>query len=181
MGGQPGAFDRVDWLNLTFFAATCGLIVWAVRRAVWARKQTVRLGSELAESQARFRHLADNMPQLTWMARPNGHIFWYNRRWFEYTGTTFEEMEGWGWQKVHDPDLLPSVMDSWKHAVAVHEPWEHTFPRPARRVYRWFPRARCHFAMSAGRSLWFGPTPTYRTTRTRRGTLPSARTRAPRA
>ena len=158
MGGQPGAFDRVDWLNLTFFAATCGLIVWAVRRAVWARKQTVRLGSELAESQARFRHLADNIPQLTWMARPNGHIFWYNRRWFEYTGTTFEEMEGWGWQKIHDPDLLPSVMDSWKHAVAVHEPWEHTFPlRRHDGVYRWFLSRAMPLCDERGQVLfWFG-------------------------
>ena len=51
-----------------------------------------------------FRLLADNIPTLCWMANGDGYIVWYNRRWHEYCGTTPEEMEGWGWQKVHDPD-----------------------------------------------------------------------------
>jgi len=55
--------------------------------------------------------LADTIPQLTWMARPDGHTFWYNRRWYEYTGTTPEAMEGWGWQGVHDPGVLTDVME----------------------------------------------------------------------
>ena len=51
--------------------------------------------------------MAESIPQLAWMARPDGHIYWYNRRWHEYTGTTPEQMEGWGWQEVHDPEVLP--------------------------------------------------------------------------
>jgi PAS domain-containing protein len=86
MGENPMAFDRGELLNLSFFLLTCVLIVWAVRRAHWARLESVALGAKPAESEARFRYLADNIPQLTWMARPDGHIFWYNRRWFEYTG-----------------------------------------------------------------------------------------------
>ena len=58
----------------------------------------------LREGEEQFRTLADNIPQLAWMARPDGWIFWYNRRWYEYTGTTLEQMEGWGWQAVHDPE-----------------------------------------------------------------------------
>ena len=46
----------------------------------------------------KLRRLADTIPQLAWMAKPDGHIFWYNRRWYEYTGTTTQAMEGWGWQ-----------------------------------------------------------------------------------
>ena len=45
------------------------------------------------------------------MARSDGHIFWYNRRWYDYTGTTAEQMEGWGWQAVHDPAVLPEVLE----------------------------------------------------------------------
>ena len=52
--------------------------------------------------------MAESIPQLAWMARPDGHIYWYNRRWYEYTGTTPEQMEGWGWQEVHDPEVLPA-------------------------------------------------------------------------
>ena len=40
------------------------------------------------ESELQFRLLVDAMPQLVWMANPDGHIFWYNQRWYEFTGTT---------------------------------------------------------------------------------------------
>ena len=82
----------------------------------------------LREGEQRFRSLADSIPQLAWMAEPDGHIFWYNRRWYEYTGTTLEQMEGWGWQAVHDPDQLPRVLQRWKAAIAQGKPWEDTFP-----------------------------------------------------
>ena len=62
----------------------------------------------MRQSEEKFRQLADSIPQLTWMARSDGHIFWYNQRWYDYTGTTPEQMEGWGWQSVHDPDVLPA-------------------------------------------------------------------------
>ena len=82
----------------------------------------------LREGEQRFRSLADSIPQLAWMAEPDGHIFWYNRRWYEYTGTTLEQMKGWGWQAVHDPDELPRVLRRWKAAIAQGKPWEDTFP-----------------------------------------------------
>ena len=82
----------------------------------------------LRESEERFRMMAELIPQLAWMARPDGHIFWYNRRWYEYTGTTLQQMEGWGWQSVHDPLELPRVLERWKAALAAGKPWEDTFP-----------------------------------------------------
>jgi hypothetical protein len=112
----------------------------------------------LSESEARFRQLADSIPQLAWMAKPDGWIFWYNRRWHEFTGTTAEEMEGWGWQSVHDPELLPRIVESWKAALAEGRPWEDTFPLRRHdgefRVH--LSRAR-PFRDSSGRIvLWFG-------------------------
>ncbi len=65
-----------------------------------------RVENHLRESLENFSALADNIPQLAWMARPDGYIFWYNKQWFEFTGTTLEEMQGWGWQKVHHPDYI---------------------------------------------------------------------------
>jgi len=54
--------------------------------------------------------LANAIPQLAWIAQPDGYIYWYNERWYAYTGTTPEQMEGWGWQSVHDPEVLPKVL-----------------------------------------------------------------------
>ena len=82
----------------------------------------------LRESEGRFRTMAELIPQLAWMAQPDGHIFWYNQRWYEYTGTTSEQMGGWGWQSVHDPLELPRVLERWQAALAAGEPWEDTFP-----------------------------------------------------
>ena len=61
----------------------------------------------LRESEERFRNMANAIPQLAWIAESDGYIFWYNHRWYDYTGTTPEEMAGWGWQSVHDPEALP--------------------------------------------------------------------------
>ena len=62
------------------------------------------------------------------MADKTGHIFWYNGRWYEYTGTTFDQMQGWGWQTVHDPDILPHVMERWQSAIASGASFEMVFP-----------------------------------------------------
>ena len=82
----------------------------------------------LRESERQFRTLAESIPQLCWMAEPDGHIFWYNRRWYDYTGTTPEQMEGWGWQSVHDPDVLPQVLERWKASIATGRPFDMVFP-----------------------------------------------------
>jgi PAS domain S-box-containing protein len=82
----------------------------------------------MRESEKQLRLLADTIPQLAWMARPDGHIFWYNRRWHEYTGTTPEEMEGWGWQAVHDPEMLPVVVDRWTASLSTGESFDMVFP-----------------------------------------------------
>ena len=91
------------------------------------------------QSEERFRSLADNIAQLAWMADSDGHIFWYNRRWYEYTGTTLEEMEGWGWRAVHHPDHVDRVVRSVQRAWDTGEPWKDTFPlRRKDGEYRWF-------------------------------------------
>ena len=82
----------------------------------------------LAASERQFRTLADAIPTLAWTAQADGYIDWYNARWYEYTGTTPEQMAGWGWQSVHDPAVLPSVLERWQGSVATGEPFEMTFP-----------------------------------------------------
>ncbi|MDQ5986911.1 MAG: Adaptive-response sensory-kinase SasA [Syntrophus sp. SKADARSKE-3] len=82
----------------------------------------------LRESEEQFRTMANSIPQLAWIARADGFIFWYNKRWYDYTGTTPEQMEGWGWQSVHDPKVLPEVMERWKTAIAMGEPFDMEFP-----------------------------------------------------
>jgi PAS domain S-box-containing protein len=132
-------------------AATAG---WSVQRDQAARllaEDSLRAGEE------RFRTLANNIPQLAWMADEKGYIFWYNDRWFDYTGTTLKDMAGWGWQKVHHPDHVKRVVEKITKCFQTGEILEDTFPirgrdgkyrlflsravpirDPDRKVLRWF-------------------------------------------
>ena len=83
-------------------------------------------GSQPDECELRL--LADNLPSLCWIADGDGSIGWYNRRWHDYCGTTPEAMAGWGWQSVHDPAILPEVMQRWTACIAAGEAFEMTFP-----------------------------------------------------
>ncbi|MCB9854480.1 MAG: PAS domain S-box protein [Phycisphaerales bacterium] len=112
----------------------------------------------LRYSEEKFRNLADNMSQFAWMADENWWIYWYNRRWFEYTGTSIEEMQGWGWKDVHHPDHVDRVVASVKHAWKTGKPWEDVFPlRSASGQYRWFLSRAEPIRDATGRVVrWFG-------------------------
>ena len=112
----------------------------------------------LRQSEERFRAMADAMPQLAWVANPDGWIHWYNRGWYEYTGTTLEQMDGWGWQSVHDPEALPKILEQWKASLATGEPFEMVFPlRGADGRFRRFLTRGHPMKDSLGRVVqWFG-------------------------
>jgi PAS domain S-box-containing protein len=118
----------------------------------------VRAQERLRDSEERFRVLADNMSQLAWTTDPDGHIHWYNRRWYEFTGTTFEQMEGWGWKAVHHPDHIERVEKVWRDALARGEEWEDIFPlRGKNGEYRWFLSRAQPIRDASGRiTRWFG-------------------------
>lgn len=121
---------------------------------------TARKEAELAaqRSAAEFEALAENVSQLAWMAEPDGHIFWYNRRWYEFTGATPDEMRGWGWRKAHHPDHVERVTAKWREHLARGERWEDTFPlRGADGRYRWFlSRAEPIRDQTGAIARWFG-------------------------
>ncbi len=114
--------------------------------------------SAMRESEEKLRLLVDTIPQLAWMARPDGHIFWYNRRWYEYTGTTPDRMEGWGWQSVHHPAVLPEVLSRWQASITRGEPFDMVFPiKGADEAFRPFLTRVNPLRDAAGRILnWFG-------------------------
>ncbi len=125
---------------------------------LWEAVERARATQVSKENEERFRALADNIAQLAWMADDKGWIFWYNRRWFDYTGTTLEQMQGWGWAQVHHPEHLRRVTDKWSHHLAAGEGWEDTFPlRGADGQYRWFLSRAFPIRDAAGEVLrWFG-------------------------
>lgn len=105
--------------------------------AQWIHRR--RAEEALEASERELRALANSIPQLAWIANADGYIVWYNQRWFDYTGATPARMEGWGWQAVHDPKVLPDVMTRWKDSISRGTPFEMEFPlRAADGSFRWF-------------------------------------------
>ncbi len=93
----------------------------------------------LRRSEEQFRAFANSLPELCWMADGDGQVFWRNERWYEYTGTTPQQMEGRGGESVHDPEILPSVLERWSISLDSGTPFEMEFPlRGADGVFRWF-------------------------------------------
>ncbi len=112
----------------------------------------------LQDSEERFRTMANSITQLAWIAQADGHIFWYNQRWYEYTGTTPEQMEGWGWQGVHDPKVLPTVIEEWQAALSTGRLFEMEFPlRGSDGQFRRFLTRVQPLKDASGRLIqWFG-------------------------
>lgn len=106
---------------------------------VWTAVEKKRAFQALTKSEAQFRAVTNMMTQFAWMADANGYIYWYSNRWYDYTGTTFAEMAGWGWTKVHHPDHVARVITRIQHSWDTGENWEDTFPlRSKTGEYRWF-------------------------------------------
>ncbi|MDQ3047850.1 MAG: PAS domain S-box protein [Bacteroidota bacterium] len=112
----------------------------------------------LKESAEQFMSLGNSIPNLAWMADAEGWIYWYNNKWYEYTGTKPEDMEGWGWQSVHDPNELPHVLERWQSSIANGEPFEMVFPlKGADGKFRHFLTRVLPVLNSEGRiTHWFG-------------------------
>jgi PAS domain S-box-containing protein len=78
----------------------------------------IRAEDAAAESEAKFRTLADSMPQLVWSAKPDGARDYHNARWYEYTGAPIGSGDGDAWaQMVHPEDLQP-MLAAWGQARA---------------------------------------------------------------
>ena len=117
-----------------------------------------RAEEALRKSAEDFQTMANNISQLAWMADAKGYIFWYNDRWFDFTGTTLEEMAGWGWKKVHHPDHVARVVEKITRCFESGEIWDDTFPLRGRDgVFRWFLSRAVPIRGAEGNILrWFG-------------------------
>jgi PAS domain S-box-containing protein len=158
--GQPWPLSTADLLGLGIFLTLAVLMCLMIGLYHRAQRKVQAFEKEKAtrESEERFRTLADNMAQLAWMADEKGSRFWYNQRWFDFTGTTLEEMRSEGWQKVHHPDHVQRVVDKISHCFQSGEIWEDTFPlRGKDGVFRWFLSRAIPIRGGDGKVVrWFG-------------------------
>jgi PAS domain S-box-containing protein len=106
------------------------------RGEMWSR--AVR-NANLYAGKQRYHKLADAMPQIVWTARPDGHLDYYNQKWFDYTGMTLEQTVGWGWKTVLHPDDLDQCVELWTKSVQTGADYEvrYRFKRASDGLYHW--------------------------------------------
>jgi PAS domain S-box-containing protein len=106
------------------------------------RTRTVseRVRGELAlrDSEAKFRTIAEAMPQMIWSTLPDGSHDYYNRQWYEFTGVPEGSTDGDGWANMFHPDDQERTWAAWKHSLATGAPYEVQYRlRHHSGEYRW--------------------------------------------
>lgn len=92
----------------------------------------------LRESESQFRQLADAMPQIVFAAQPDGHVDYFNQRWYDYTGLPEGSVGYENWKHVHTEEGLRRVGEVWTTALRNGTPYEIEYPlRRHDGVYRW--------------------------------------------
>jgi len=118
-----------------------------------------RAESALLTSEARFRQLADSMPQIVWTARPDGSADYYNERWYEFTGFSRERFGDESYETILHPDDVKHCHDTWYSAVRDGTPYriEYRFWDRHHNRWRWFMGSALPARDSDGRIVkWFG-------------------------
>ncbi|RYZ62626.1 MAG: PAS domain S-box protein [Chitinophagaceae bacterium] len=113
---------------------------------------------KIEESNKEFQFVTDFMPQLIWVARPDGSYYYYNKQWYDYTGLTHGETEGEGWNNVIHPGDQQRAGELWRHSLETGEPYEIEYRfRRYDGDFRWFLGRALPLKDEEGKILkWFG-------------------------
>lgn len=113
---------------------------------------------EIEEREAKFRVLADAMPQMVWSTQPDGYHDYYNARWYEFTGVPAGSTDGEGWNGMFHPDDQERSRAVWQHSLETGDPYEIEYRlRDAHGEYRWTLGRALPIRDSRGEiTRWFG-------------------------
>jgi PAS domain S-box-containing protein len=120
------------------FDAEDARLVTSLSRFASAAVQALTHAEAVRASEARLRQMADAMPQMVWVALPDGHHEYFNRRWYEFTGVPDGSTDGEGWNGVFHPDDRDRAWAAWRHSLATADPYEIEYRlRHHTGEYRW--------------------------------------------
>lgn len=102
--------------------------------------------------------MAEALPQMAWITRPDGWNIYFNQQWVKYTGLTLEESYGHGWNTPFHPDDKQRAWDAWQHAVQTDGVYSlECRLRGADGVYRWWLIRGVSLHDASGKVInWFG-------------------------
>jgi len=101
-----GMFALSSGFTLIFSAA----LREALLRLDEANAAQERASRAIADSETRFRILADSAPILMWVSRRDGRREFVNRAYLELLGASYEEALEFDWRKILHPDDLQRIL-----------------------------------------------------------------------
>jgi diguanylate cyclase (GGDEF)-like protein/PAS domain S-box-containing protein len=112
----------------------------------------------LLKSEAKFRTLAEVIPQMVWTTTASGANTYFNQQWMDYTGLALEESLGDGWNKPFHPEDRQRAWDAWQQAVVTGETYTNECRlRRKDGIYRWWLMRGVPMRDAAGAiEKWFG-------------------------
>ena len=151
---------KETWIHRKILRLDDGVIINArdITEARRLRDQQADM-QRIEAAEIQFRTLAETIPQIVWTSQPDGHLDYYNQRWFDYTGMTLEETMGWGWAPVIHPDDLTTCIERWTRSFTTDVPYEveYRFRRASDGAYRWHLGRALPVRDAAGNIIkWFG-------------------------
>lgn len=132
----PGALE-FDWYRhwlgtgIYLFNAVAILFVGqalrtSIHRVEQARADDSARSAAIAESETRFRHIAETAPVMLWMGDPQGHCVTLNRALREFWGVSEEEVATFDWYTTIHPDDVAHVATVGGEATAQARPFQVT-------------------------------------------------------
>jgi PAS domain S-box-containing protein len=122
------------------------------------RRTNAEARRELVDTDARFRVLADAMPQMVWSTRSDGYHDYYNARWYEFTGMPPGSTDGEAWNGMFHSEDQERAWSLWHHSLRTGDPYEIEYRlRNAAGEYRWTLGRALPIRAEDGRiTRWFG-------------------------
>lgn len=135
----PAASDRRTWSIGLFPVRVKSKEALGVGGVVQEITELIQAQELIRESEGRFRSLAESLPQLVWATRPNGNLYYFNQRWYDYTGMTQASSLGDGWLDAIHPEDRDKTHRIWNQAVQTRTLYEVEYRiRRKDGSYRWF-------------------------------------------
>ena len=141
----------------TFTAEELDLMKTVANQVAIAMERT-QAAQTLLESENRWRHLAEAMPQLVWTCTPDGLCDYLSSQWVDYTGICEVRQLGYAWLEQVHPDDREPLMAAWRNAVRTSDVFDVEFRiRRYDGTYRWFKTRAVPIRNDTGRIFkWYG-------------------------
>lgn len=142
------------WIQATAYPQGSGEL------SIFFQDVTARKDAELEKQRSSddFKFMAELLPQKLFTASKDGDIIYFNKKWMEFTGHTFDEIRGWGWGRFIHPEDLNRTVEKWTNVVKTGEPYEdeHRFRRHDGKYHWHLSRAFAMKDTNGDVRMWLG-------------------------